>query len=413
MESYSHKVLRFLAEGKFIRHSIKRLEEEADRYLGIIARKIIFRNAEIKNNKIFFMTFQGDYTCHPKYICEELLRQNVDCDIIWGVRVDTINKAYELPQKIRLVKQNSIDFYEEMATSKIWIINSVEVFKNPLYKKKGQVLMEAWHGSLGIKRFDKQVNDGRAWVKAAELCGKMTDYCISNSKFEDNVYRGTFWKNNTILQYGHPRNDILFLKGEAKDQIIARIRDRYDELDEGERYILYGPTFRDSHNFDCYSVNYEKLIAAAQKKFGGKWKVLVRFHPTVRAFSQNILAKSENIVDVTDYPDIQELMLLADIAITDYSSWIYDFVLTRKPGFIYATDLEQYDNERGFYYNLETTPFAIAKNNRELVRNIQNFDMDAYQAKVEEFLQGKGCVEDGQASRRVVEKIKEIIGDNK
>ena len=223
MESYSHKVLRFLAEGKFIRHSIKRLEEEADRYLGIIARKILFRNAEIKSNKIFFMTFQGDYTCHPKYICDELLRQNVDCDIIWGVRVETLNKAYELPKKIRLVKRNTIDFYEEMATSKIWIINSVEVFKNPLYKKKDQILMEAWHGSLGIKRFDKQVNDGRAWVKAAELCGKMTDYCISNSKFEDNVYRGTFWKNNTILQYGHPRNDILFLEGEEKNRIVSKI----------------------------------------------------------------------------------------------------------------------------------------------------------------------------------------------
>ena len=139
----------------------------------------------------------------------------------------------------------------------------------------------------------------------------------------------------------------------------------------------------------------------------------MRFHPTVRAFSQNILAKSENIIDVTDYPDIQELMLLADIAITDYSSWIYDFVLTRKPGFIYATDLEQYDNERGFYYKLETTPFAIAKNNRELVNNIQNFDMDAYQTKVEEFLKEKGCVEDGKASYRVVEKIKEIIGETK
>ena len=124
------------------------------------------------------------------------------------------------------------------------------------------------------------------------------------------------------------------------------------------------------------------------------------------------ICKKENVSLVVPTIDT-ELMLLADIAITDYSSWIYDFVLTRKPGFIYATDLEQYDNERGFYYKLETTPFAIAKNNRELVNNIQNFDMDAYQAKVEEFLQGKGCVEDGKASYRVVEKIKEIIGETK
>ena len=413
METYSHKVLRFLAEGKFIRHSIKRLGEEADRYLGVIARKVLFRNAEIQKNKVFFMTFQGDYTCNPKYICDELIRQGINCDIIWGVRLATLNKAFELPKQIRLVNRFTLDFYEEMATSKIWIINSVEVFKNPIYKKKDQILIETWHGSLGIKRFDKQVNDGRAWVKAAELCGKMANYCISNSEFEDNVYRGTFWSKNEILQYGHPRNDILFLKGERQNRIISKIKEQYEGIEDGEKYILYGPTFRDSHNFDCYSVNYERLISEVEKKFGGKWKVLVRFHPTVRKFSKNILSKNEQVIDVTDYPDIQELMLLADIAITDYSSWIYDFVLTRKPGFIFATDLEQYNDERGFYYKLETTPFAIARSNKELIANIRSFDLEMYQKKVEAFLKDKGCVEDGQASKRVVEKIREIIGDKK
>lgn len=413
METYGHKVLRFLVEGKFLRHSITRLEEEIDRYLGILARKILFRNAEVCKNKIFFFTFQGDYTCNPKYICEELLRQGIDCDIIWGVRLLTLNKAYELPRKLRLVDRYTIKFYEEMATSKIWILNSVEVFKNPLYKKDNQILIETWHGSLGLKRFDKQVNEGKAWVKAAELCGQMADYCISNSDFENGVYRGTFWKKTEILKYGHPRNDILFVQGEAKDRIISEIKKRYDETEEDVRYILYAPTFRDSHNFDCYNLRYDRLISAVQEKFGGKWKVLVRFHPTVRDFSKNILAQNDDVKDVTDYPDIQEIMLLADVAVTDYSSWIYDFVLTRKPGFIFATDLAQYNNERGFYYKLEKTPFMVAINNSEMVNNIKNFDENVYRKKVEEFLAEKGCIEDGQASRRIVDKIKEIIGDAK
>ena len=402
-----------MVEGKFIRHSINRLEAIVDRWVGVVVRKILFSNAKVQNNKVFFMTFQGDYTCNPKYICDELIRQKVNCELVWGVRLGTLNKSYLLPRELHLIDRYSMEFYEAMATSKIWIINSVEVFKNPLYKKKNQVLIETWHGSLGIKRFDKQVNNGKAWVKAAELCGKMTDYCVSNSDFEDDVYKGSFWDKNEILKYGHPRNDVLFLKDAPKDEIVRKIKECYSLLEEGERYILYGPTFRDAHTFDCYNIDYDRLIDAFEKRFGGTWKVLVRFHPTVRDFSKGILAKNEKTINVTSYPDIQELMLLADVAVTDYSSWIYDFVLTRKPGFIFATDLDDYNDERGFYYKLETTPFPVAQDNDELIENILNFNNGLYKENVEKFLSDKGCIEDGQASRRVVEKIKEIIGENK
>ena len=122
-----------------------------------------------------------------------------------------------------------------------------------------------------------------------------------------------------------------------------------------------------------------------------------------------LIPQSDSIIDVTMYQDIQELLASADIAITDYSSCIFDFMLTKKPGFIYATDIEEYNTERGFYYPLEETPFPIARNNEELIQNILNFDNEKYQQKVEKFLKDKGCIEDGHASERVVELIKEII----
>ena len=68
--------------------------------------------------------------------------------------------------------------------------------------------------------------------------------------------------------------------------------------------------------------------------------------------------KFDGVVDVTDYPDIQELMMISDVAITDYSSWIYDYVLSRKPGFIFATDIEEYNTERGFYYPIRVYSFS-------------------------------------------------------
>lgn len=402
------KVLRALIEGKFIKRTLKKIRLTLDRNIGIISRKIFFSQIPIESKKIFFMTFQGDYTCNPKYITEELIRQHVNCEIVWGVRKAQLRNPQNVPETVRMVDRYTYDYYRELASSKIWIINSVELFKHPFPKKKAQVLFETWHGSLGIKRFDKNVNAGIAWVHAAEICGKYADYCVSNSDFENDVYRGTFWEKTNILKYGHPRNDILFLNSQALNSEREKITKKLD-LDPSKKYVLYAPTFRDAHNFDCYDIDYERLVGTLKEKFGGEWNVLVRFHPSVRKYSAKKLKATDYIIDVTSYPDIQEIMLISDIAITDYSSWIYDFVLTRRPGFIFATDIELYNSERGFYYTLESTPFPIATNNDELMANIAAFDNKSYISKVQSFLDDKGCIEDGQASQRVVEKIKEIL----
>jgi CDP-glycerol glycerophosphotransferase len=144
----------------------------------------------------------------------------------------------------------------------------------------------------------------------------------------------------------------------------------------------------------------------------------MRFHPSLRAVYKNKRKTFEDdlayrIIDVTDYDDMQELITIADVAITDYSSWIYDFMLQRRPGFIFATDIALYNNERGFCYPLETTPFPIATNNNEMMQNVLDFNQEDYLNKLEAFLEEKGCVEDGHASERTVDKVLELMKINK
>lgn len=121
------------------------------------------------------------------------------------------------------------------------------------------------------------------------------------------------------------------------------------------------------------------------------------------------LETPDYVYDVTNYEDIQDLIVISDVGITDYSSWICDFMLTKKPAFLFTTDLKNYYSERGFYYPLETTPFPIAENNAELVDNILNFEMNGYRKSVDQFLKEEGCMDDGLASERIVEKLKEIL----
>jgi len=106
---------------------------------------------------------------------------------------------------------------------------------------------------------------------------------------------------------------------------------------------------------------------------------------------------------------MQKLIAVADFGITDYSSWAYDYVLTRGPMVLYAPDVEQYENGRGLYYPLEETPFPIVHSNKELSEAILNFDDAVYQSAVDKFLEARGCYEDGTAAKKIVENIKEIM----
>lgn len=410
------KIVPALIQGKLLRKTwaftlklIEKFVASIDRLIGIFAKFILSITTPVDDKKIVFITFQGDYTCNPKYITDELIRRKRDYDLVWSARQYTLLHPDNMPREpVRAVEQMSYEFYKELASAKVWVVNSVDFLKNPLYKKKNQFLIETWHGSLGIKRFDKNVNSGRRWVQAAELCGKISDFCISNSDFENYVFRETYWPKTEILQFGHPRNDIFFSSNDiVRDQIKRKIYQLYD-IPENAKLVLYAPTFRDSKDFICYNIRYQELVNSLSERFGGVWYVLVRFHPTVRKYAKSKF-EYRNIIDATKYPDIQELMAISDVAITDYSSWIYDYILSKKPGFIFATDIETYNNERGFYFKLESTPFPVATNNEQLFNNIALFDEEKYQEKVETFLEEKGCVDDGLASARVADLIEKII----
>ena len=115
------------------------------------------------------------------------------------------------------------------------------------------------------------------------------------------------------------------------------------------------------------------------------------------------------MLDANEYPDIQELMMAIDLGITDYSSWICDYVLRYKPGLLYVPDIDNYDQNRGFYYPLEETPFPICRSNEELEEAVLGFDTEKYEKRTEEYLKARGCIDDGKASERIVDMLEGIV----
>ena len=398
------------------RSALQRLFDKAVKLIGwglsIPSRLVLSYTSKIQKNKIIFLTFNHAYMCNPKYICEEIRRQNLPVELVWAVNARHTNSA-DFPKDVKKVAHGTRPFFKELVTAKVWVDNAFGFSWNPIpMKKRNQFYIQTWHGSLGLKRIDKKKVNNHRWSIAAWLNGKWADLCISNSSFETEVYRQTHWPKTPVLELGHARNDILFADGETKAEIIARVRARF-RIPEGKKIALYAPTFRNNDSAACYDLDRSRFLNTLEERFGGEWVLLNRYHmKTLNARKTKLNATDKRIINATSYPDIQELLVAADVGITDYSSWICDFVLTGRPGFLYAPDLSHYSQERGFYYPLEETPFPIAQTNDALIENILNFDAGLYAQKRESFLAARGCKENGTAAKQIVEIIKQQCGLN-
>lgn len=413
------RIVRAFKEGQFVRRVIRTLLIIGRRYKNkalyeakYFLNKTVWdkklQSMPIDENKIVFCSCQGNYSDNPKYILEEIIRRGLDLNIVWLSDEKALDDIGQFPSAVkRVVSWETRKAYEELYTAKIIVLNSVELFYKPFDKKEGQVIIQTWHGSFGIKRFDREVNKGVEWCDAGDRSAAVTDFVISNSDFEDGIYRMSFWKSNEILKYGHPRSDIILNASETeRAELKKKIFDSVGYEYSGEKIFLYGPTFRDPPRFDCYDLDAKRVKAALEKRFGGSWVALYRYHPNLRGSGAINL---DGVIDITDYVDMQELIAITDVAISDYSSWICDFTLTGKPGFLYATDVDDYSMERGLAFPLDVTPFPIATNNDEMVKNIEIFDLEKYECDREQFLKDRGSYEDGHAAERTVDKIIELL----
>ena len=344
---------------------------------------------DLSPRKVVFSQFQGGgFGCNQKYIALELLKRRSDLDLVWLVRNPGEGG---FPPGIRKVSWKSSAAMRELATARVWCSNhnlGRFVKHCGLVKKPGQFYLQTWHGSLGIKRCTET------------LCPKeagMLDAFLANSRWEADRAKEWFapFRPDIVLA-GHPRNDIV-IAGAARDAGCV-----------GPRTLLYVPTFRDDGSLDAYITDFGKVVLSFGKRWPGEWRVQARLHPNMRKKGVRLDFKGP-VEDVTAHPDIQELLAGADAVISDYSSCIFDFALSRRPAFIYAPDRVKYETERGFYYPLGKTPFPVAENAGELAGAVENFDEGAYGAGLSRFLDAMGCIEDGHASRRAADIVLDAI----
>ncbi len=381
--------------------TLKKYHEYMDNQEAIMAKSdkdYWYHKVKVKNNQILLYPTYARYCDDLRYLCRYMLEHCPEWEIIWVMRRKN-QKIDIVSDRLRLVLEKTPEYYRAIYSSKIIVDDGVNITREDIKKQTGQKIYKILKGSLGIKDIRKHAVAVRKGVRSA----KLVDYCISNSTFETEVYRGSFWKNSEILECGHPRNDILFAEEQVKQRIKDKVRKFY-EIPEENLIVLYAPTYREKSMLEEQVKNpdFDKLREMFSKRFGRNVSIFLRAHRKDKRRWVGA-GKTEGIINVGAYPEITELMLACDVGITDYSSWIYDFLFLGKPGFIYAPDMEIYQKKRGFYYPLRETPFSVAKDMEDMEKSIIEFNEDDYKKKTEEFLDKKGCIEAGTACKSLVE----------
>lgn len=375
----------------------------------------------VKENRIIFNSQKGtQYACSPRYIFEYLENKYGNkLQYVWCLQ--NYSESLAKYKNIKIIPYNSLKYFYYQMTSKVIVAN----IPTPCYvpKRKNQFMIDTWHGGGAYKRCgiatpkqDALSRNSKSFIKTTDSSDNArwerykayynaldTDLFMTSCKRHTEVmYESQLLPRETYCEIGMPRNDIFFSDYSA----LAEKARRKLGINSDKKVILFAPTYRGNVKDQQFEMNLDinMCLDAAKQRWGGEWVFVYRMH-----IHSSSLVKEEiltNAINASKYDEMQELLCLADVFITDYSSSQWDFALTKKPAFLFTPDLEYYLHEdRGFYVPIEDWAFPYAKTNEELADLIKHFDETKHSAKVQKHLDLLQSCECGNATDKICEII--------
>ncbi|MBQ6654668.1 MAG: CDP-glycerol glycerophosphotransferase family protein [Erysipelotrichaceae bacterium] len=359
----------------------------------------VFRLFPVVSNRVIFQSFSGrQYSDSPKAV-SDYLRSHYpsELEMIWAFR-DPDRYDYLKNEGIITVRYKSLRYLYYALTCRVYVDN-VEHW-SILRFRPGQQVINTWHGGGTFKQVGADRRD-IGELEKEHVIEKMdeVDWFVSTSRaFSEQTLRGSFHYRHEILECGMPRNDRLISGDESGNE---ELRKRLGL--NGKKAVLYAPTFRNSLSAAVCDLDENRLVEALSERFGGQWQLLVRWHYYLEDAAKPSLGRS-----VDDETDMQQLLMISDVLVSDYSSCIWDYSILKKPCFLYAPDLKIYQQERTFYSDPSLWPAILAESNEQLAESIRNYDEGSYLRKVEEYHRLTGIRESGEAAETIGKLIHSI-----
>ena len=341
----------------------------------------------IVRNTVLFSSYAGrGYSDNPRCVSEALHALRPDVRILW--QFEGGRAPADVPDYVEVIPAHTLRALRAYSTCHCFVDN----LNRPQYMLKfpGQFYMQTWHGDRGFKRVLFDMGTNEPFPDGAQM-----DLAVSGSRFGSRVFRTSLRYKGEIQELGCPRNDLLI---ENPPDVAALTRAELG-IAEDVRVLLYAPTFRDATQGAAQSATFslEAARRMLEARDGTRWICLARGH------EQNRGVASDAALDVSDYPDVRRLLLIADMLITDYSSIGGDFMLLNRPVIYYQPDRGDYDAERGLYFDPDASPLLVAHDPDELTAMLSR-PIDAA-ANCRAVLAYFGAHETGRASVAAAERI--------
>lgn len=321
---------------------------------------------------IFGSWFGAKVGDNPKYLLDDMLATKNSAKFIWiGQESCRSEIAEYYGQRVKFSRKNSIGALYFSLRAKYIIVNQGYLDISPVNLSRGATFIQLWHG-FPVKRI---VDDMRQSI--AHYSYFHYDYFLSTSPLMDQRMTSAFksWgaTDQNLIRSIQPRNQVLNLKRSEQEILVRKVKD-FLQIAENKKIVLYMPTFRDNHdeNFSFHS------LTSSEKQFLIDHDIVLIQKPHFEGNELTKNSKDAAIIDIRpDFPfDVQYLLLLADVLITDYSSVYVDFLLLNRPIIHFVYDLDKFaTTDRGFYNPnfSEEAAGPIVKNTSQLIDTIVSY----------------------------------------
>lgn len=370
----------------------------------------IFLKMPMKKNRIMFESFLGrNISGNPKYLYNQLVEDNLDkqYELIWILN----NLEEPLEGNGKKVKRKSLTYYYYMATSRYWIFNCRQA--DEIKKRKGNIYLQTWHGTplkkLGMDMDNVSMagqTDINDYKRKFYNNSRRWDYLLAQNSYSREIFKSAFSFDKTILD-GYPANDILYNKNNAKD--ITELKYKLG-VPKDKKVILYAPTWRDDNFYKKghYRMSIQLDLDKMQKELGNEYVILLRMHYLI---TNNLDIEKYNgfVYDYSQGYDIQELYLVSDVLITDYSSVMFDYSNLNRPIIFFTYDIEQYrDSLRGFYFDFEKeAPGPLVTDTEGVIKSLKCLGElnKKYSTKKKDFYNKFCHIDNGLAATNILKEI--------
>lgn len=322
---------------------------------------------------ILFSGHARKYNDSPKVIYEHMLadKRFSDFKFVWALENpdETV-----IPGNPRKIKTDSFEYFKETLRAKYWV-TCVNIERGLHYKKKHCVYLNTWHATP-VKHMGNSANGRRDYDFSN------VDFFCAAGEYEKKIYmKDLLIKAQSVLNSGLPRNDELYDVNPAR---IERLRIKFN-IPQNKKVILYAPTWRDSEDGGkTYKLMPPINLKYWMDELGSDYVVFLRTH----AYTNKLYGIEFNdfIRDYSDYPNVNELLIVSDIMISDYSAIIFDYCILERPLFCYGYDYEEFEKKRGFYVSLdEEMPCGVQRTEKELIQRIKKMNYSEDSKAVKEF----------------------------